>query len=264
MKLMSYNTLFGGWDGSDDRRCRARREVIAREQPDVLLLQECRHFDLNGHRRLYETEAALGMRGFLSVAPHTGLHTAVLARPEYVPVAFASDSVHFHHAAAAVTLRVPEFARPVTFVNVHLCSDGPHVRLAEATYLIAHAAADGFALVAGDFNSVSPHDPEPDWTLLPAHNRVRYLSADGQAGDRRILQALHRAGYVDLAHRLGRHTEPTVPGAGFTNTEFVPFRADYFLASVALAEKAVAYAVVRDERTGAASDHYPITVEFNL
>ncbi|MBN9121857.1 MAG: endonuclease/exonuclease/phosphatase family protein [Planctomycetes bacterium] len=263
MKVMSYNTLFGGWDGGDDRRCRAQREVITSEKPDVLLLQECRHYDHNGHRRLCETEDALGMRGFLAVAPHTGQHTAVFARPELTPVAFEGDSARFHHAAATVTLRVPGLTRPVTFVSVHLCPNGSHIRLAEAAYLVAHAAADGFALVAGDFNSVSPLDPEPDWTPLSAHHRARYLSADGRA-DRRVLQTLYSAGYADLAHRLGRHGEPTVPGAGFANTEFVPFRSDYFLASASLAEKTVAYSVVRDERTDAASDHYPITAEFKL
>ena len=262
MKVMSYNTLFGGWDGTDDRRSRAQRAVIARERPDVLLLQECKHFDLNGGRRLYETEAALGMRGFLALAPHTGQHAAVFARPELAPVAFESDSAHFHHAAAVVTLRVPGFPQPVTFVSVHLCPHGPHVRLTEAAYLVAHAAPDRFALVAGDFNSVSPFDAEPDWTALPAHHRARYLSPDGRTADHRVLRAFDQAGYTDVARRLGRSAEPTVPGTGFTNTEFVPFRSDYFLASAALAETAVAYGVVRDERTDAASDHYPITAEF--
>lgn len=136
------------------------------------------------------------------------------------------------------------------------------MRLVEAANLIAYAAPDHLTLLAGDFNSVSPLDPEPDWKGLPAHFHARYTSPDADTADRRTLQALYRAGYVDLAHRLGGHSQTTVPGAAFKNTEFAPFRADYFLASPPLAEHAASYAVLKDARTDAASDHYPVVAEF--
>jgi exodeoxyribonuclease-3 len=263
MKVMSYNTLFGGWDGDDDRRFKLQREVIAETHPDILLLQECKHFDFNGNRRLYQVEEALGMRGFLAVTPRTGQNTAVLVRSGIKPVAFQSDADHFHHVAAIVTLEVPSFDQPITFVSVHLCPNGPHVRLVEAAYLVNYADPNRWTLVAGDFNSVSPLDPEPsDWDSLPKHHRARYLSADGKASDRSVLQSLYSAGYVDIAGRLKRNLDSTVPGAAFKNTEFVPFRSDYFLASDVLAEKAVSYAVIKNDKTAAASDHYPIVAEF--
>lgn len=264
MKVLSYNTLFGGWDGDDNRRSLTQLEAIARERPDILILQECKLFDANGYRRLYEVEEALGMRGFMTLAPHTGQHTAVFARRELMPVATEGDSVHFHHAATFVTLRVPGFSSPVTVVSVHLCPCGPDVRLKEAAYLVAHAAPERLALVAGDFNSVSPLDPEPDWSTLSPHFRARYLSPDGRSADRLVLQRLYNAGYIDIAHRFDGGPEPTVPAAAFLNSEFVPFRSDYFLASASLAEKAVSYGVIRDELTDAASDHYPIVAEFRV
>lgn len=263
MKVMSWNTLYGGFDGDDGRRFKLQAEAITEVAPDILLIQEAKRFEVDGNCRLYQVERALGMRGFLALAPHTGQNTAVFARPGIEPVSFASDSIHFHHAAAIATLRVPDFDRPVTFISVHLCPVGVPMRLIEAANLVPHAAPDGMVLVAGDFNSISPHDGEPEWGDLPLHHRARYTAPDGKTADRRVLETLCGAGYVDIAHELDQHAIPTVPGAAFPNAEFVPFRADYFLASKAISRGAKSYAVIRDDRTGQASDHYPIVAEFS-
>jgi len=117
--------------------------------------------------------------------------------------------------------------------------------------------------VAGDFNSVSPYDPEPiGWETLPSHFQARYLSLDGKTADKRILETLYLAGFSDIAHRFQQHTEATVPGKAFKGTEFIPFRSDYSLASAALAETAISYAVIKNDHTDMASDHYPVVAEF--
>jgi exodeoxyribonuclease III len=63
--------------------------------------------------------------------------------------------------------------------------------------------------------------------------------------------------------RVGENALATVPGAAFAGTEFVPFRCDYLLASAALATRARHYTVVRDDRAGRASDHYPVFCDFD-
>jgi len=263
MKVMSYNSLFGGFDGDDARRHHLQIQAIREVGPDVLLFQEAKHYDRDGGQRLYEAERAFGMRGLLALAPHTGQNTGVFLRQGIELLSFEQDGTHFHHAATIVRARVPGFEPPITFVSVHLCPLSPHVRLTEVSHLFQLAAPDRLTLVGGDFNSVSPHDSEPsDWATLPAHHRSRYLSPDGRSADRRVLHALYQAGYVDVAHRLGAHEAPTVPGAAFQNTEFIPFRSDYFLASHALAERAIHYAVIKNSLTDAGSDHYPILAEF--
>jgi exodeoxyribonuclease-3 len=263
MKVMSYNTLFGGFDGTDDRRFLAQKEVVEAVNPDVLLVQEAKQFEANGHRRFYQVEAALNRRGFLALAPHTGQNTAIFVRDGIQPLAFESDSVHFHHAAALGTFNIPGFEQPITFISAHLCPFGPQVRLAEAAYLASHAAPDKLTLVAGDFNSVSPYDPEPiGWETLPSHFQARYLSLDGKTADKRILETLYLAGFSDIAHCFQQHTEATVPGKAFKGTEFIPFRSDYILASAALAETAISYAVIKNDHTDMASDHYPVVAEF--
>jgi endonuclease/exonuclease/phosphatase family metal-dependent hydrolase len=263
MKVMSYNTLFGGFDGMDDRRFLAQKEVIDEVNPDVLLVQEAKQFESNGYCRFYEVETALKRRGFLALAPHTGQNTAIFLRGDIQPISFESDSAHFHHAAAFGTFKIPGFEQPITFVSAHLCPFGSHVRLIEAVYLASHAAADKLTIVAGDFNSVSPYDPEPiGWDTLPSHFQARYLSLDGKTSDKRILETLYQAGFIDIAHRFHRHTESTVPGKAFKGTEFIPFRSDYILASALLAQAATSYAVIKNDKTDMASDHYPIIAEF--
>lgn len=263
MKVLTYNTLFAGLDGAGNRRQKLQHEVIREVQPDVLLLQEAKAFEANGSKPLFQTEDALGMRGLLGIAPHTGQNTAVFFRPEIKPLAFESDAVHFHHVASAAQLLVPGFAEPITFVSVHLAPCHPQVRLREAGYLIAHAAPEKLTLLAGDFNSVSPNDPEPQgWEKLPAHFQARYLSPGSKTADRETLRTLYSAGFVDLAHRLGKNGVSTVPGADFRSAEFIPFRCDHTLATPRLAERVKSYEVLKDARTGSASDHYPVLVEF--
>lgn len=262
MRVMSYNTLFGGFDGSDDRRRNDQLTLIHDTDPDVLLIQEAKGYTASGSALLYATEQALGRRGFVAEAPITGQHTAIFLKPELQPLSFEADTAHFHHAAAMLRFRVPGYAQPWTALSVHLCPNGTEVRLREASYLAQHAVDDALVLIGGDFNSVSPADAEPDGLDgLPARFRTRYAGPDGRA-DRRTLALLLQAGFTDVAVRLDGHGAPTVPGAGFEHTEFVPFRSDYLLASAALAQRARTYSVIRSPITDAASDHYPIVAEF--
>lgn len=262
MRAMSWNILFGGHDGADGRRLEAQAEVIRSMNPDVLLIQEAKGFLDDGRARLFAFEAATGMRGFVAKATHTGQHTAIFVGPSVTPLAFSEDSAHFHHAAATLRASLPGLVEPVTFVSVHLCPNSPAARANEASYLFNLAAPDKSVLLAGDFNSVSPDDAEPiGLGDLPGHFRIRYAAADGLA-DRTTVGSLLRSGFVDLALRCKGSSVPTVPASGFTNTEFMPFRSDYFLATDVLAARVSGYQVLRDQRTDTASDHYPIVVDF--
>ena len=263
MKLLTYNTLFAGFDGVDNRRQKIQHEVIREIAPDVLLIQEAKNFERDGFRLLFETEAALGLRGLLGIAPHTGQNTAVFFKPDIRPVSFEADAVHFHHAAAIARLKLPAFEQPVTFISVHLCPHSPHVRWREAAYLINYAAPGTLAVIAGDFNSLSSNDPEPQgWDALPPHFRSRYLLPGATAADRETLDILYAAGFVDVAHQLGKNGDTTVPGAAFTSAEFIPFRCDHVLVTKKLSEFTADYEVIKDARAGEASDHYPMAVTF--
>jgi exodeoxyribonuclease-3 len=265
LKILTYNTLFGGRDGGDDRRARAQMELINRLKPDVFLMQEAKSFDGSGGALLHDLEARIHMRGFLAIAPRTGQNVAIFIREPLRPLSFEADGANFHHALATLKVALPGSGRPITFISAHLCPNGPSIRRREAAYLAVQAVPNAYALLTGDFNSASPHDPEPGgFAALPAHYRVRYFADDLQTADRSVLAHLEAAGWIDVGHKLDAASVPTVPTAGFTDTEFATMRCDYVMATPALAAGAVTYEVIRTPETDAASDHYPVLASFEV
>jgi len=265
LTVLTYNTLFAGWDGSDDRRAQTQVELIQSVRPDIFLMQEARGYADDGQRRLFELEARLGMRGFLALAPRTGQHVAIFLRAPLSATRFDADSATFHHALATLTVRLPDHQRPLTLLSAHLCPNGPEIRRREAETLAVLADPERLLLLAGDFNTLSPHDPEPaGFAALPAQHRARYASADGLTVDRQVLSRLEMAGWVDIGHLLGHTGEPTVPTASFTGSEFASMRCDYVLTSRLLAGYARDYQVLRTAATDTASDHFPVLATFEI
>jgi exodeoxyribonuclease III len=263
LTILTYNTLFAGRDGADDRRAQRQIELITNLRPDVFLMQEAKGFEAGGGALLHALEARIGMRGFLAVAPRTGQNVAIFIREPLTPLSFEADGSNFHHALATLKVALPGTGRPLALISAHLCPNGPSVRRREAAYLAVQASPDTLALLTGDFNSVSPHDPEPTgFDALPAHHRARYLADDLKSADRSVLAHLEAAGWVDVGHVLGKTITPTVPTAGFTGTEFATMRCDYVLATAVFAASATRYEVIRTPETDTASDHYPVLAEF--
>lgn len=265
LTVLTYNTLFAGRDGNDDKRSRAQINLINELRPDVFLMQEAKGFEINGGAWLYDLETRIGMRGFLAVAPRTGQNVAIFIREPLRPLTFEADGYNFHHALAKLKIALPGSGKALTIISAHLCPNGAEVRRREAAYLGVHAAPDSLSLLTGDFNSTSHHDPEPiGFDALPPHHRARYLADDLQMADRSVLAQLETAGWIDLGHVLDKTITPTVPTTGFTGTEFATMRCDYLLASQALASYASTYEVIRTPATDMASDHYPVLGTFSL
>ena len=262
LTVMTYNTLFGGFDGSDNKRYKLLTEIIREANPDILMVQELKNYTQENSKMLFQFENEISMPGFVATAPYTGQHTAVFIKSEIKPLSFEIDNIHFHHAAAILKVQVNGLDKPLTLISTHLNPLGPQLRIAEASYFINYASADVYTILAGDFNSVSPYDSEPnDISELQEHFRVRYLSMDGKTTDRQVISKLHVAGFVDVAHHLNKDSETTVPVKGFKGAEFMSFRSDYILTTKALAGKFKKYQVVKNSKTDYASDHYPLVAE---
>lgn len=92
LKILTWNTLFAGRDGNDDRRANAQVKQINELQPDVFLMQEAKGFDANGGAWLYALEQQIGMRGFLALAPQTGQNLAIFIREPLRPLSFEVDN----------------------------------------------------------------------------------------------------------------------------------------------------------------------------
>lgn len=254
---MTWNLLNGGLDPGGGTRADLHEEVLREVAPDVLLVQEARGFLDDGQRILFDRERRWGLRGFVGAAPRTGQHTAVFLRPDLVPISFRVESTHFHHSASILTVSAPGGPGPLTFVSVHLSPVHPDTRRLEAAQLAGLASPGQLVVLGGDCNSPSPGDPEVDLSSLPAHFRVRYADGAGDA-DRGAVQVLLDAGFAEL---LGDGS-PTVPTSSFPDAEFVPFRADHLLATGWQTGEAMTRVLV-DDRTSAASDHYPVVAELH-
>jgi endonuclease/exonuclease/phosphatase family metal-dependent hydrolase len=264
LTVLSWNTLFAGRDGEDHSRFQTQLDLITDVRPDIFLMQEAKGLDADGYRSLLAMERKIGMRGFLAPAVRTGQNVVVFIREPIRPVTFDADSVNFHHAVASLTAELPG-GKHLTCISAHLCPNAALLRRREAAYLGVKAVPDKYVIIAGDFNSASPHDDEPsDFASLPAHHRARYVGESGTTVDRSVLGSLEGAGWIDVANALGRRDTATVPAAGFRGTEFATMRCDYFLVTPPLAERAISYEVLRSTRTDHASDHYPIVARFEM
>ncbi len=120
LTVLTYNTLFAGRDGADDRRARVQVDLINEIQPDVFLMQEAKGFETSGAAWLFDLEARSGMRGFLALAPRTGQNVAVFIRRLLRPVSFEADSANFHHALATLKVALPDSEKAIQFISAHL------------------------------------------------------------------------------------------------------------------------------------------------
>lgn len=82
MRIMSYNTLFGGFDGGDDRRHQLQIGIVRSVDPDILLVQELKGFLDDGGKRLFEIERRFERRALVAPAPNTGQNTAIFIKPD--------------------------------------------------------------------------------------------------------------------------------------------------------------------------------------
>ncbi|MDG4808668.1 endonuclease/exonuclease/phosphatase family protein [Micromonospora sp. WMMD1120] len=265
LRVMTWNIRTGGRDRGGVDRLDGVVRVVDAQAPDVLALQELRGFDSDG--LMADVADRVGMTPHLARSC-VGQPVAVLVRPPYRLLDAGTLRRPFHHAAARVV--VATAAGPLTVLGAHLYPYSGGRRQMEVDWLVAalRRAPGPLTLVAGDLNSL---DPAVDHTArlagLPALYRRRHLRRRGGAVDTRAVARLLDAGLVDLwparnadAPEADGHTVPT----GLGGAEFAGMRLDYLLASPALAQRAGACRVVRDDGAGTASDHYPVIADLDL
>ena len=257
MKFMTWNIKTGG-----GTRLSAILTVLQREKPDLLALQELRHFGRNGGRTMHEVAEALGMTAHLAPSVF-GQPVAVLARPPLRMTRTRAVRWQLHHAAAVAT--VPLDSGPLTVVSTHLNPFSPYRRLREARWLSArYVSWRKSVIVAGDLNSLDPFtDHTERLARLHSLHRRRHMTADGTA-DTRAMGAFADAALVDLWTAAGQGdglTAPTTQGGG---AEFSGMRLDYILGTGPVARHVRSVRVVRGGETEYASDHYPVVAELDL
>ncbi|MEU2666905.1 endonuclease/exonuclease/phosphatase family protein [Micromonospora sp. NPDC007220] len=263
LRAMTWNIRTGGRDsGGADRRDLLVR-VVADQRPDVLALQELRHFDSGDV--LADFAGRVGMRPHLARSCF-GQPVAVLLRPPLRALTATRVRRPFHHAAQRVT--VATTAGPLTVLSVHLDPYSGLRRRIEAGWAAAalRRAPGELALLAGDLNTLDPVADHTDRIArLPAAYRRRHLRRDGRTVETRAVARLLAAGLVDLYATArapgGGLTAPTRHGGG---AEFSGMRLDYLLGTAALAGRVRDCRVPRGGETEYASDHYPVVADLDL
>lgn len=230
-------------------------ELVGRERPDVLCLQEIKAplarvpvslCELEGYWCLWH-----GASAYSGVALHVRRDLSP-ERPPYVHPAFDMET-----RIATVTIA------GATVASVYVPNGGKDyvakLRFLEAMERwAAEAAVSGQTLVvAGDLNVAR--------TDMDVHAKERKLGAIGQRPDERaLIEGILSRGLVDV----GRALDPANDGlftywAPWRNLRQrnIGWRIDYVLASAPLAGRARRCAVLADFGT---SDHAPVVAEFDM
>ena len=253
MRLASVNIQYDA--GEADRP--ALVELIADIGADVVAVQE-----VPGEKAAEKLAAALGMQVSIGPSP-SGLHAAVLRRPDL------SEQAREHKYADRVwngyvssTLSDPSWPTPVTVVCAHLAPHSAALAAAEAQLLVGRGRRQGRpGIIMGDINHAPLAGPEPDWSLVPDHNRsARTVLDEGPLrADRTVGRVLDRAGYTDAAAHLAaeRGDDALLAPTGVHGR----MRVDQVWLSEQLVPALAGYERLDHRGT---TDHHPVQVDLNL
>lgn len=242
VRLLSYNIRYGGQGREEDLAA-----TITACAPDVVLLQEATRPEVVERLAQQVGMAQWGTSrrqslGFLarSRVDHFEWHQPKGSRHAFLEVVPAGGGVrlfgvHLSAVHAAWTER-----RRVTEVRALLRTVAAH--------------ADGFHVLAGDFNTLAPGELL-DPRRLPFRLRPFVWLSGGHIRWRTIQQVLD-AGYVD-AYRATRPGE-----TGFTFPTWNPhLRLDYVFVPGAFVARVTGCDVVQRESATRASDHLPLVAD---
>jgi exodeoxyribonuclease III len=249
MKIVTWNV-----NGIRARQAQVQ-ELLDREQPDVLCLQELKASpdqlpvwlcDLEGYWCYWH-----GGKGYSGV----GLHVRQAGCPERP--AFHHPAFDYEHRI--VTVRLPA----ATVASIYVPNGGrdlpAKMRFLEAldAFAAEFQAAGAPLVLCGDLNVAR--------TDADVHPKERKPGAIGQRPDERaLLERILSRGLVDVQRQLDPdNTELFTWWAPWRNLRQrnIGWRLDYILASTALAARATTCIVQRETGT---SDHGPVVAVFEL
>ena len=265
MRLITYNILNGGQDDLNFKRLQYALEVISSCSPDILVLNECMFFDINGFRLLYLFERELGMRGILAHAK-TGQHVALFIKPTCTILEARMDADPFFHATIYAKLLTGKDFN-LTIIGTHLNPFGGENRIREVQYLTDYAHANEIVFLLGDLNSLNPHeDHSANISALPPNFRGRHLMpGDTHTVDTRVIATLEAAQFIDL-YRLKNPDshDYTAPTKLVNYTEFARMRVDYIFGTAKAEELTTSCKIIKTDAANLASDHFPVIADFTL
>lgn len=257
MKLLSYNILAGG-----RKRLPLIEELVKKEAPDILALQEANGFDLHNNRLLNEFAGRLGFPYFkLSESQKFAFHVATLSK---FPFKTVKKLKLLQNAALLITVNTS--IGETAICNLHPCPYTESERLQEIKQVLKLVHAYQHIILCGDFNSLSTEDAYDEQFIsrLSEKHQKKYLK-EGKL-QFIVTQTLKKTKLFDVALHFKQNLISTAPTGTYLHEEFtIPCnspltRLDYFFVSASLSEKLSSYEVIKTDVSKKSSDHFPISV----
>lgn len=147
MKIMSHNCFEGAAS-----TCDTLFEIIERESPDVLQLQEINGWGEGSPNTLENLAAQAGFQGIAYGNSNTRFKLGTLTRQPMINSEVLREG--FWHCAVHITVPLAK-DNPLHLWNVHLNPRFEDDRLPEVEQIIDQIDPDSYAVITGDLNSLA-------------------------------------------------------------------------------------------------------------
>ncbi|MFC1687213.1 endonuclease/exonuclease/phosphatase family protein [Patescibacteria group bacterium] len=232
-------------------------EVVKKESPDFLMLNEANTFAKNNNALLKEFAVKTGFPYFkISLSGEGDWHIAVFSKYPLKNIYMLKPL-----ARACIIATIESIYGPISIASLHLTPYTEDLRQPEIESIIAYQKPFSHKILMGDMNSLSRNDGYKDNIIKDFDEiRIRKFTTNGKLRFD-IIDKILKAGYHDTAQLLEKNIDTTVPTLSKVGTKHSPMRLDYIFLSKSLLPFLQSYKVIKNKITNLASDHYPVVVE---
>ena len=250
---MTYNIMNGGVD-SNGSRIEYIIDIIKKENPDFVAIQEASNFDTNENELLKRVSNETKL-------PYYALSQGTLAgdQKRYYVVSLSRYPLHeeylfpcstFQCAPLSVVIDSP--LGKLSICNIHLHARSEDERVREAEVILNYQSKYNKHIILGDFNLLSRSDNYGD---LSAREFTHYDLVRFEATD--IFNMYH----TDAIAHINVNDRSTHPTIGVTHKiSKTPIRVDYVFLTPSLSTHIKNAKIIKTPTAEKASDHYPVVV----
>lgn len=252
MRLMTYNIFNGG-----EERLPLIIEVIKREKPDYVTLNESNTFAANNNEILKRVASAVNLPYCdLALSGQYDYHVAVLSKYPLKEVSKLQPLMR-----ACLITRIDSELGSISIASLHLTPDTEDLRHPEIDLIVNSQRAYQNRILMGDMNSLAKHDNYPPQVIeIFNDTQLKKFTTDSKLRFDAIDKIIS-SGYHDSAQHLGKNEESTIPTEiNQDPAHNTKLRLDYIFVSKPLLPHLADYSVIKNGLTNKASDHHPVVI----
>ncbi len=252
MKLMTYNILDGA-----EATLPTVIEVINKEQPDYLTINEANTFAKNNNSILNEIGEKTNLPYVhVALSGEYDYHVAVLSKYPFKELREIKPLMR-----ACIVAVVDTELGPISIASIHLTPYSEDLRLPEINLIINSQKDYENRILIGDMNSLSKNDGyDEDMISHFNETQINKFTTDNHLRFD-VIDTILSSKYLDTALLFGKANEYTVPTPANKDKSHANMRLDYIFVSDSLRNNVKDYSVVKNDLTDRASDHYPVIVK---